>query len=150
MIESVFVHNPNASSTQPGESAPDVSVTGFIKTVGEAGQKNQKLDFVILRDGKEIPVNDIKAIKIDAKDKNNNDRMGVGVASGFEDKAPVIAATAKDTPALNIPAAVEAALAQADVELAYDAAVCTACSPDHFSHRARGEVARQAMVVYTS
>ena len=102
VIKSVFVHNPNASATQPGESAPDVSVTGFIKTVGEAGQKNQKLDFVVLRDGKEIPVNDIKAIKIDAKDKNNHDRMGVGVASGFEDKTPVIAATVKDSPAARV------------------------------------------------
>ena len=102
VIESVFVHNAKASSTQPGELAPDVSVTGFIKTVGEAGQKNQMLDFLVLRDGKEIPVNGIAAIKIDAKDKNNNDRLGVGVASGFEDKTPVIAATVENSPAARV------------------------------------------------
>ena len=60
----------------------------------------------------------------------------------------VRATTATGTPALDIPAAVAAALAEAGVDLAHDTGVCTACSPDHFSHRARGEAARQAMVVY--
>ena len=59
----------------------------------------------------------------------------------------VQAVTAKGTPALDLPAAVRAALARAGVDLVHDEDVCTACSPDHFSHRARGDVERQAMVV---
>ena len=50
--------------------------------------------------------------------------------------------------ALDLPAAVRAALAAAGVELIYDAGVCTACSRDYFSHRARRDGARQAMVVW--
>jgi YfiH family protein len=58
--------------------------------------------------------------------------------------------TGTGTPALDVPAAVASALERAGVELVYDAAVCTACSPHHFSYRARGEAQRQAMVVYSS
>jgi YfiH family protein len=56
--------------------------------------------------------------------------------------------TAAGAPALDIPAAVRAALANVDVDLVHDADVCTACSGAYFSYRARGEPARQAMVVY--
>ena len=56
--------------------------------------------------------------------------------------------TASGTPALDIPAAVAVALEQSGVRLVYDEDVCTACSPHHFSYRARQEAARQAMVVY--
>ena len=56
--------------------------------------------------------------------------------------------TSDGEPALDMPAAVRAALAAADVELVHDAGVCTACSSDYFSHRARGEKERQAMVVW--
>ena len=57
-------------------------------------------------------------------------------------------ATADARPALDVPAAVRAALSSAGVELVHDEDVCTACSPDHFSHRARQEKERQAMVVW--
>jgi YfiH family protein len=56
--------------------------------------------------------------------------------------------TARGTPALDVPAAVRAALARAGVESVDDVGVCTACSAEHFSHRARREVERQALVVW--
>jgi purine-nucleoside/S-methyl-5'-thioadenosine phosphorylase / adenosine deaminase len=60
----------------------------------------------------------------------------------------VRATTASGAPALDVPAAVRAALAQAGVVDVDDVGVCTACSPLHFSHRARGELGRQALVVW--
>ena len=60
----------------------------------------------------------------------------------------VRATTADGKPALDVPAAVRAALTNANVELVHDAGACTACSPGCFSHRARGERQRQAMVVW--
>ena len=62
----------------------------------------------------------------------------------------VRARTDDGKPALDVPAAVRAALQQAGVELVHDESVCTACSPDYFSHRARGDKERQAMVVWRS
>jgi regulator of sigma E protease len=102
VIESIAVRNEKASATQPGDPTPDVSVNGFIKTVGEAGQKNQTIDFVVLRDGKPVHVDGIKATVDLGKDKNNNDRLGVGVAPGYEEQTPVIAATVKDSPAARV------------------------------------------------
>lgn len=63
---------------------------------------------------------------------------------------PTVRATsAAGTPALDVPAAVRAALEALDVPLAHDAAVCTACDADaYWSHRARGERQRQAGVVW--
>jgi YfiH family protein len=60
----------------------------------------------------------------------------------------VRSSTATGRPALDVPAAVRAALADSGVELVHDADVCTACSPAHFSHRARADKERQAMVVW--
>lgn len=60
----------------------------------------------------------------------------------------VRATTAAGAPALDLPAAVRAALAQAGVEHVDDAGVCTACSPAHYSWRARKETQRQATVVW--
>ena len=51
--------------------------------------------------------------------------------------------TSWGTPALDVVAAVRAFLP--DVE---DESVCTACSPDHWSHRARGDRERQAVVAW--
>ncbi len=51
--------------------------------------------------------------------------------------------TSWGTPALDVVAAVRAALP--DV---VDEGVCTACSPDHWSHRARGDRERQAVVAW--
>lgn len=56
--------------------------------------------------------------------------------------------TATGRPALDVPAGVRSALARNGVELIADVDVCTACSPEHYSHRARGEVERQAAVVW--
>lgn len=60
----------------------------------------------------------------------------------------VRAVTATGTPALDVPAAVRAALEGAGVRLVRDVDVCTACSAEHYSHRARGELERQAVVVW--
>jgi YfiH family protein len=60
----------------------------------------------------------------------------------------VRATTAHGAPALDMPAAVRAALARAGIDAVDDVGVCTACSREHFSHRARREVARQALVVW--
>jgi YfiH family protein len=62
----------------------------------------------------------------------------------------VRATTASGAPALDVPAAVRAALAQVGVADVDDVGVCTACSPVHFSHRARRELGRQALVVWRS
>jgi YfiH family protein len=62
----------------------------------------------------------------------------------------VRATTAGGAPALDVPAGVRAALAKAGVADVDDVGVCTACSPVHFSHRARGELERQALVVWRS
>ena len=56
--------------------------------------------------------------------------------------------TADGRPALDVPAAVRAALAHAGVMAVDDVGTCTACSAEHWSHRARGDVARQAAVVW--
>ena len=56
----------------------------------------------------------------------------------------VRAVTTEGTPALDLPAAVRAALDGAGVELVSGDVACTACSPDHYSFRARSEDERQA------
>jgi YfiH family protein len=55
--------------------------------------------------------------------------------------------TADGKPAFDLPAAVHGALAAAGVSHVDDVDVCTAASPDHFSHRRDGETGRQAIVV---
>jgi len=55
--------------------------------------------------------------------------------------------TASGRPALDLPAAVRAALGAADAVVTVDADCCTACSPAQFSHRARGDTGRQATIV---
>ena len=59
----------------------------------------------------------------------------------------VAARTATGTPALDLPAAVRAALRQAGVDDLDDVDVCTADSPDFFSYRRDGDTGRQAMLV---
>ena len=60
--------------------------------------------------------------------------------------------TADGRPALDLPGAVRRAIAEAGVRLVEDAAACTACAVDDdgaprwFSHRARGDESRQALV----
>lgn len=51
--------------------------------------------------------------------------------------------TSWGTPALDVPAAVRAQLPGVEV-----VDVCTACSPEHWSHRARGDRERQAVVAW--
>ncbi len=60
----------------------------------------------------------------------------------------VRATTTADRPALDLPAAVRAALTRAGVVEVADVDVCTACSSEHFSWRARKEQQRQATVVW--
>jgi len=51
------------------------------------------------------------------------------------------------TPSLDVPSAVGIALREAGVAEWADVDVCTAESPDHFSHRRDGVSGRQAVVV---
>jgi YfiH family protein len=55
--------------------------------------------------------------------------------------------TGAGTPALDVPAAVRIALVRAGIDDLDDVDVCTAASPDHFSHRRDGVTGRQAVVV---
>jgi YfiH family protein len=59
----------------------------------------------------------------------------------------VAARTATDAPALDVPAAVRAALHMAGIDELDDVNVCTAASSDYFSYRRDGETGRQAMLV---
>lgn len=62
---------------------------------------------------------------------------------------PEARGTTKDgRPALDVPAAVRAELDRNEVELVFEDGRCTSCSHDLFSHRARAELQRQAMVVW--
>jgi hypothetical protein len=65
------------------------------------------------------------------------DRLGAAVASQ----------TDAQTPALDVPAAVRAALGRAGVDDVDDVDVCTSASPDHFSHRRDGTTGRQGLVL---
>jgi polyphenol oxidase len=56
--------------------------------------------------------------------------------------------TAEGRPALDVAAAAKSALDLAGVELVFDAGVCTACSPRHWSHRGGADTERQALVVW--
>jgi copper oxidase (laccase) domain-containing protein len=56
--------------------------------------------------------------------------------------------TTAGTPALDLPATVRAALAEAGVTALEDTSGCTACDQRWFSHRARGESQRFATVAW--
>jgi YfiH family protein len=58
----------------------------------------------------------------------------------------VVATTATGSPALDIPAAVHAALHAVGVDDFEDAGICTFASHDYFSHRRDGVTGRQAVV----
>lgn len=60
----------------------------------------------------------------------------------------VRASTAWGTDALDLTAGVVAALAEVGVDEVHDSGVCTACSPFHFSHRARVDRGRLASVTW--
>jgi len=59
----------------------------------------------------------------------------------------VRATTAWGTPALDVAAGIAEACRRLDIELD-DGGTCTACSPVHWSHRARAEPERQALVAW--
>jgi copper oxidase (laccase) domain-containing protein len=56
--------------------------------------------------------------------------------------------TAWGTPALDLAAGIAAACSGIGVELHDPTGTCTACSPAHWSHRARGDVGRQVLVAW--
>ncbi|NCY15922.1 MAG: hypothetical protein EBX39_03985 [Actinobacteria bacterium] len=61
----------------------------------------------------------------------------------------VVATSVTGTPALDVDAAVRIELERAQVRLIESATECTACVQDRFwSHRARGDEERQALVVW--
>lgn len=57
--------------------------------------------------------------------------------------------TAAGRPALDVPAAVSAALAASGAAEVVGIDACTACEGGYFSHRARGDGGRQALVVWS-
>jgi YfiH family protein len=59
----------------------------------------------------------------------------------------VVGTTRTGTLALDVPAAIRAALARAGITDVSDSGVCTSCSPDHFSHRRDGRTGLQLMLV---
>ncbi|MCB1031592.1 MAG: polyphenol oxidase family protein [Acidimicrobiales bacterium] len=59
----------------------------------------------------------------------------------------VISETAWATPALNLVAGIEKACEELGIEL-IDLGTCTACSPKHWSYRARADTGRQALVAW--
>lgn len=71
-----------------------------------------------------------------------------GLESLVERYGPrVRSVTAWDTPALDLAAGIESALSARGIPLD-DAGTCTACSPRHWSHRARADSGRQALVAW--
>lgn len=66
------------------------------------------------------------------------------LAAGLGDS--VVARTLEGAPAFDLPAGVRVALGRAGVVAIDDVGVCTAASPDHFSHRREGTTGRQALV----
>ncbi len=54
----------------------------------------------------------------------------------------------RGTPALDLPATVRIALARSGVDSMRDVGCCTSCSSRHWSHRARGDLGRQALVAW--
>jgi len=62
--------------------------------------------------------------------------------------ADVRGTTTWGTPALDLPAAVRAALHEAGVEVLHDTSGCTACDSRWYSHRARDEAGRGATVAW--
>jgi polyphenol oxidase len=53
-------------------------------------------------------------------------------------------------PSLDLPAAVRGQLARSGANLAVASERCTVCTPGYFSHRGRGDQARQALLVWRS
>jgi YfiH family protein len=70
------------------------------------------------------------------------DRVALHLGDGVRGSTP------SGAPALDMAAAVGAALHRVGVGPLHDVGICTACSPDHFSWRSRGEQQRQATVVW--
>lgn len=60
---------------------------------------------------------------------------------------PVRSVTGWGAPALDLAAGVRAACERLDLALT-DTGICTACSPNHWSHRARGEGGRHGLVAW--
>jgi hypothetical protein len=72
-------------------------------------------------------------------------------AADLERFDPAVRGATRDgAPALDVPAAVRLVVGRAGARLVHDEDRCTACDDGWFSHRARGEAERQAMVVWLS
>ena len=69
------------------------------------------------------------------------DRLVSGLGPQVESRTEI------GTPALDVPAAVRAALASVHVDVVEDVDVCTSASPDHFSYRRDGRTGRQGLIV---
>lgn len=70
--------------------------------------------------------------------RDMTDRFGPGVQ----------ARTADNRPALDLPAVIRSSLADCGVHSVLELPICTSCSPGHWSHRARRDPQRQALVMW--
>jgi polyphenol oxidase len=68
------------------------------------------------------------------------------VAAVYGDGVRGRTTTGRDS--MDLAAGLRVALGRAGVELVADGATCTACGPDHFSYRARGDDARHALLMW--
>jgi copper oxidase (laccase) domain-containing protein len=71
------------------------------------------------------------------------DRVATALGDGVRGR------TTTGRPALDLPHSVASALAAAGAGQVAGVDACTACGPGHFSHRARGDQGRQALVVWS-
>ena len=60
----------------------------------------------------------------------------------------VVGTTTEGSPSFDVPAAVSVVAGRLDVALDPSPSVCTACDPRYYSHRARGDSGRQALVAW--
>ena len=65
--------------------------------------------------------------------------VGIGITSALPGSASGLYLVVSD---------IEAACAEAGIGFTHTGGVCTACSPIHWSHRARGDHERQALVAW--
>ncbi len=75
---------------------------------------------------------------------STDDLDALGASCGAE----VIGTTTWGHPSLDLPAAVRGELSRSGVSTLATADVCTMCTPGYFSHRGRGDEARQALFVW--
>jgi regulator of sigma E protease len=94
VIQTVIVHSANAPANDAGDPVHNPARQDFVKLMAAAGDKNQSLDFTVLRNGQPV---EVKGIRPTLKLESGN--MGIGVATGYEETTPVVANVLEKSPA---------------------------------------------------